>query len=66
MPSPTSSGAFTISGSLPTLLSPGSGGPLPLTVSNPFDFDLRVTALVVTVVTLAARSLAVTARPISS
>jgi hypothetical protein len=38
-----------ISGSLPTLLSPGAGGPLPLTISNPFDFDLRVTALAVTV-----------------
>jgi hypothetical protein len=46
---PEPSGAFTISGSLPTLLSPGAGGPLPLTVSNPFGFDLRVTALAVTV-----------------
>ena len=45
---PEPSGAFTISGSLPTVLSPGAGGPLPLTVSNPFDFDLRVTALAVT------------------
>jgi hypothetical protein len=41
------SGAFTISGSLPTLLSPGVGGPLLLTIANPFSFDLLVTALVV-------------------
>ena len=46
---PLPSEAFTISGSLPTLLSPGIGGPLPLTVLNPFDFDLSVTALTVTV-----------------
>jgi len=49
IPQPEPSGGFTISGSLPTLLSPGTGGPLPLTVSNPFDFDLTVTALTVTV-----------------
>lgn len=47
--SPQPSAAFTISGSLPTLLSPGAGGPLQLTVANPFDFDLRVTALTVAV-----------------
>jgi hypothetical protein len=43
------SGAFTISGDLPPSLSPGAGLPLTLTVSNPFDFDLSVTALTVTV-----------------
>ena len=43
------SGAFAISGSLPSLLSPGGGGALPLTVSNPYDFPLRVTGLTVTV-----------------
>jgi len=46
---PEPSGAFTLSGSLPGLLYPGAGGPLPLTVSNPFDFGLRVTRLEVTV-----------------
>lgn len=46
---PEPSGAFTISGNLPGLLYPGSGGPLPLTVSNPYDFDLRVSALGVAV-----------------
>ena len=42
-------GAFTISGSLPGLLVPGSGGAVPLTVANPYDFPLRVTGLRVTV-----------------
>jgi len=42
-------GSFGISGSLLTTLSPGVGGPLALTVSNPSDVDLRVTALIVTV-----------------
>jgi hypothetical protein len=46
-PEPT--GTFTISGSLPELLYPGYDGPLPLTVSNPFDFDLRISGLSVTV-----------------
>ncbi len=49
IPSHQPSGAFTISGNVPSLLSPGVGGPLRLTVANPFDFDLRVTALSVTV-----------------
>jgi hypothetical protein len=44
---PEPSGAFTVSGSLPGLLVPGAGGPLPLTVSNPYDFDLRVWGLAV-------------------
>ena len=43
------SGAFTISGDLPTLLSPGADLPLNVTVSNGFDFDLSVTELRVTV-----------------
>ena len=50
--SPTTSspsGAFTISGDLPTVLSPGTTLPLSLTVSNRFDFDLSVTAITVTV-----------------
>ena len=42
---PEPSGAFTISGNLPSLLYPGSSGLLPLTVSNPYDFDLRVWGL---------------------
>lgn len=42
-------GAFTMSGSLPGLLVPGSGGTLPLTVTNPYDFPLRVWSLRVTV-----------------
>lgn len=44
---PEPSGAFTISGSLPGLLVPGAGGQLPLRVSNPYDFDLRVWGLAV-------------------
>jgi hypothetical protein len=47
--SPEPSGTFTISGSLPGLLYPGSSGLLRLTVSNPYDFDLRVSGFVVTV-----------------
>ena len=49
--SPTTSppGAFSISGVLPGLLSPGVGQPLTLTISNGSDFDLNVTALTVTV-----------------
>lgn len=43
------SGAFTISGDVLPPLSPGVGAPLPLTVSNPFDFDLSVTTLTVAV-----------------
>ena len=40
---------FTISGSLSGLLGPGVDRSLRLTVSNPFDFDLRVTSLTVSV-----------------
>ena len=47
-------GAFTMSGSLPGVLVPGSGATLPLTVTNPYDFPLRVWSLRVTV--LAATS----------
>jgi hypothetical protein len=46
---PEPSGAFTLSGSLPGLLAPGTNDPLPLTVSNPFNFDLRITSLTVNV-----------------
>jgi hypothetical protein len=46
---PEPSGAFTISGNLPGLLYPGAGSLLPLTVSNPYDFDLRVSLLRVNV-----------------
>ena len=49
-PTTSPSGAFAISGDLPGLLSPGTGLPLTLTVSNAFDFDLTVTAITVTVV----------------
>lgn len=42
-------GAVTVSGDLPSLLSPGTNLPLTLTVSNSFDFDLSVTALTVMV-----------------
>ena len=45
---PEPSGTFTISGSFPGLPYPGSSGPLPVTVSNPYDFDLRVWRLSVT------------------
>jgi hypothetical protein len=48
-------GAFTISGSLPGLLYPGGGGQLPLTVSNPYDFPLRVTGLTVTILAGSSR-----------
>jgi hypothetical protein len=40
---------FSISGDLPSPLTPGSGAPLPLTVSNPNAFDILVSQLVVTV-----------------
>jgi hypothetical protein len=48
-------GAFTISGNLPGLLVPGSGGPVPLTVANPYAFPLRVTRLTVTVLAGSSR-----------
>lgn len=48
-PPPVSAGTFSISGDLPGLLAPGSGGTIPLTVTNPLGFDLTVTDLVVTV-----------------
>ena len=47
-------------GAFPALLVPGAA-PLPLTVTNPFDFDLRVTALTRHGSRPAARSPAVTA-----
>lgn len=46
---PSAPNVFTIFGDLPTLLRPDHGGVLPLTVSNPNGFDLRVSDLVVTV-----------------
>jgi hypothetical protein len=45
---PAFGGTFTISGDLPGLLAPGSGGNIPLTVTNPLGFDLTVRDLVVT------------------
>jgi hypothetical protein len=48
-PPPSPAATFAISGDLPTLLSPGTSGTLPLTISNPNDFDMRVTDLVVSV-----------------
>jgi hypothetical protein len=47
-------GAFTMSGGLPGLIALGSSGTLPLSVTNPYDFPLRVWSLRVTV--LAATS----------
>jgi hypothetical protein len=47
--SPPATDPFTISGDLSTLLAPGTGGPLALTVTNPNGFDLLVSWLVVTV-----------------
>jgi hypothetical protein len=46
---PEPSGPFTISGTIPGALAPGATRPLPLTISNPFDFGIRVTSLTVTV-----------------
>jgi hypothetical protein len=45
---PEPSGPFTITGGIPSALSPGASQPLSLTISNPFDFALRVTSLTVT------------------
>ena len=46
---PEASGPFTISGTIPSRLAPGSSQPLPLRISNPFGFDIQVTSLTVTV-----------------
>lgn len=46
---PPSNPTFSISGSLPDLLAPGTGGPLPLVVTNPTGAELTITDLVVTV-----------------
>ena len=46
---PEPSGPFTISGTIPSALSPGATRVLPLTISNPFDFAIRVTSLTVRV-----------------
>ena len=46
---PEPAGPFAITGNLPNALSPGSSQPLPLTISNPFEFALRVTSLTVAV-----------------
>ncbi|MEA2192312.1 MAG: hypothetical protein QOI73_2433 [Solirubrobacteraceae bacterium] len=40
---------FSITGDLATNLSPGVGAPLDLVLTNPHDFDLRITALSVSV-----------------
>lgn len=48
-PTTSPSGAFAISAVVPGLLSPGVGLPLTLRISNPFNFNLSVTALTVTV-----------------
>jgi hypothetical protein len=47
---PPSSGSFTVLGDLGVSLAPGLTGALALTVTNPYDFDLRVTGVTVTVV----------------
>jgi hypothetical protein len=46
---PPAGGSFTIAGNLAVALAPGVGGPLALTVTNPYGTDLSVTHLVVTV-----------------
>jgi hypothetical protein len=46
---PEPSGPFRITGGIPSALSPGSSQSLALTVSNPFDFAIRVTSLTVTI-----------------
>ena len=46
---PEPSGPFTITGGIPSALSPGASRPLSLTISNPFDFALRVTSVTVTI-----------------
>jgi hypothetical protein len=46
---PSTAGRFSISGDLPSLLTPGTGGVLPLEVSNPNDFDVLVSDLVVSI-----------------
>jgi hypothetical protein len=48
-PAPAPPATFAIGGDLPTLLSPGTSGTLPLTISNPNDFDMRVSDLIVSV-----------------
>ena len=47
-PSPAPTG-FTITGDQPTLLAPGLGGPVPVTITNPQSFPITVSNLVVTV-----------------
>ena len=47
-PPPASTG-FTIAGDQPTVLAPGIGGPIPVTITNPQSFPITVTNLVVTV-----------------
>ena len=48
IPAPTPIG-FTITGDQPTVLVPGVGGPIPVTITNPQSFPITVTDLVVTV-----------------
>ncbi len=48
-PPPPPAGTFTITGDLPSLLAPGLGGPVPVTITNPLSFPLTVTDLVMTV-----------------
>lgn len=48
-PPPPVAGSFSITGDVVPLLTPGTGGPLPLVVSNPNAFDILVGQLVVTV-----------------
>ena len=47
-PSPAPTG-FTITGDQPTVLAPGLGGPVPVTITNPQSFPITVSNLVVTV-----------------
>jgi hypothetical protein len=46
---PPPGGSFSITGDLAVSLAPGVGGPLTLTVANPYDVELRVTHIGVAV-----------------
>jgi hypothetical protein len=64
---------FTIAGNLGTALTPGSSAPIALTLTNPYDFDLKVTAVSVSLASTsnpagcpAATNFAVTQVPAAS
>ena len=55
-PVPTPPAGFTITGDQPTLLAPGIGGAVPVTITNPQSFAITVTDLVVTVASGSSRA----------